>query len=400
MGALLLYGNNGIWTTDSAFESVKDFNEGLPAGVDNRNVKSVVRFGDDLYAATQFGLWKRVGDAWQSVALPVADVRLSDLYARGDTLVAVGRSALFISRGDGFERVEIKRADGEHPTQTLFRIAFNVHSGQIFGMPGIVIMDALAVVLSVLAITGIVFFIARKWMKGHPVRKAKTLKISLKWHSRVGVYAFAVLLFVTVSGWILRPPALIALVKVRVPMAGTNAWEDKLRAIRYDENIGGWMLSTSDGFYSLGALSATPRKMQGMPPVSVMGINVWLREDSASWLIGSFGGMYRWNALTGEATDYFTGERAPEKAGAPFGTTPIIGYAAGTPIEYYKGADFAPMPQCFSTAPMSLWNLALEIHTGRIYTFLGPVNLLFIFFSGIAMAWLLILGWKLRKKKH
>ena len=54
------------------------------------------------------------------------------------------------------------------------------------------------------------------------------------------------------------------------------------------------------------------------------------------------------------------------------------------------------MPQWMATLPMSLRNVALEIHTGRIYTFLGPTSVLYIFIVGAAVLWCLWTGWKIR----
>lgn len=53
---LLLYGNGGIWLTDS-----KDFNEGLPEGADYRQIKNVIRLDNGrIFAVSPFGalsLW-------------------------------------------------------------------------------------------------------------------------------------------------------------------------------------------------------------------------------------------------------------------------------------------------------------------------------------------------------
>ena len=50
--------------------------------------------------------------------------------------------------------------------------------------------------------------------------------------------------------------------------------------------------------------------------------------------------------------------------------------------------------------PMSLRNLSLEIHTGRIYTFLGIGNVLYIFIIGLAILWCLWSGWKIRCQRR
>lgn len=394
----LIYGNDGVWALGPDFALSGHRNAGFPSGVDNRNVRAMAVAADgSMWAATTSGVWQWVGARWVRRDLPHAGERISDLVARGDTVVAVGRSHIFVGDASGFEALELPLPAGAEKRQSLFRVAFKLHSGELFGLAGIIFMDIVGVALSILALTGIAFFIARS-AKGSSKAKIKTLKHSLRWHKAIGAWAFAVLCFVTFTGWILRPPALLALVKAEVPLAHDNPWHDKLRAIRYDSRMDRWILHTSDGFYSLASLGGcVPEKIGQAPPVSVMGINAWFREeDSGAWVVGSFSGLYRWNSDTGAAVDYFTGEAAPQSAGPPFGGHPISGFAFGRPVEYYAGSDFAPMPEAFASEPMSLWNLALEVHTGRIYTFLGPGTLVFIFFAGALMAWLLITGWKLR----
>jgi hypothetical protein len=57
------------------------------------------------------------------------------------------------------------------------------------------------------------------------------------------------------------------------------------------------------------------------------------------------------------------------------------------------------MPPVLSTLPMSLWNLCLEIHTGRIYTILGKGTLIYIFFAGLIVGWILWTGVMARQKR-
>jgi len=36
--SILIYGNIGVWLTDSTFSDFKDFNNGFPAGIDNKKI--------------------------------------------------------------------------------------------------------------------------------------------------------------------------------------------------------------------------------------------------------------------------------------------------------------------------------------------------------------------------
>lgn len=177
--------------------------------------------------------------------------------------------------------------------------------------------------------------------------------------------------------------------------------DDKLRMLRYDDACGDWLLSTSEGFYSLASLDATPEKITGAPTVSVMGLNVWQHNADNEWLCGSFSGMFVWNRQHNTCTDFFTRKPAAPKSGSPFGNRAISGYsnhfACGAfAVDYNDGTTAISQPARFANLPMALWNVALEVHSGRIY--MGAIaTYIFIFFAGIICLWCLWSGWKVRR---
>lgn len=418
--SILIFGNSGIFATNAAGSPIKDFNKGLPSGADFRQIKGMTTTPDgSLFAAGQFGLYRHEGGRWHECPLSAGGhERLSDVVSRGDTLVVVGRSFLYVSLPpyDAFQRYEVPPPPGYDGKVSLFRTVWLLHSGELFGTVGKLLVDAVALVLIFLCLTGLAC-----WWMPKRLRRLKELgrkglgalrfsRFSFRWHDRVGRYAFVLLVFVAVTGWSLRPPLLIPLALTDVPalpgtkLAGSNAWDDKLRMLRFDEAAGDWLLSTSDGMYALPSLTAVPQKVRNAPPVSVMGVNVFRQEADGRWLVGSFSGLYRWNRQDGVSTDYFTGERAVEESGPPFGKRAVSGYSGdfGRPIvvEYTTGTDGLPQPEWLSELPMSLWNVAQEVHTGRIYTFLGSIGtLLFIFFAGGAVLWCIITGYRIRSRK-
>lgn len=417
--SMLLYGSNGIWQTDSQATVFADFNEGLPAGTDHRNVRAVVQTADSsLFALTPYALYRRCGAAWRAVGLPDRqDEWLSDLMQAGDTLIVTGRSHLYLSVYPYrvFEKRSLKAPADADGKVSLFRTVWLLHSGELFGTPGKLLMDGVALLLSMLCVTGLLYWLLphliRRFSKQGQIRMAATslLKASLRWHDALGRYAFALLMWVSFTGWCLRPPVLLALVGSKVPpVPGTlldddNAWNDKLRLLRYDPTCADWLLSTSEGFYALSSLDAVPVKVAQAPPVSVMGLNVWQKDREGRWLVGSFSGMFVWNRANGKVHDYFTGNEVHEVTGPPFGQRAVSGCVSGWQsaplvVEYVQGTASLTMPESFSELPMSLWNVALEVHTGRIYTILGQGTLIFIFFAGLAAMWCIYSGYVIRKK--
>lgn len=277
-------------------------------------------------------------------------------------------------------------------------------------------MDGVAVIIMILCISGVLFWLLSKVIRRIREKSRNVsvytllLKRTLNWHDTVGRYTFLLLMWITFTGWCLRPPVLIALAYGKVPpVLGTmldekNAWNDKLRMMRYDRECGDWLLSTSEGFYSLSSLNAVPVKEEKTPPVSVMGLNVWQKDSDKRWMAGSFSGMFVWDRINGKIFDFFTGYEVHEVSGPPFGKQAISGCISDMKsepiiIDYEKGTASVPMPEEFSELPMSLWNLALEIHTGRIYTLLWKGTLIYIFFAGLAAMWCIYSGFIIRKTR-
>lgn len=64
--------------------------------------------------------------------------------------------------------------------------------------------------------------------------------------------------------------------------------------------------------------------------------------------------------------------------------------------DYYEGTAKIAQPEWLRHLPMSLWNVALEVHTCRIYM-QNTATYVFIFVFGIAAVWCLWTGLKLKR---
>lgn len=417
---VLVYGTGGIWQTDSAASSFSDFNKGLPKGAEYRQIKNVVQTVDkDLFAVSIFGLYRYDGKdtGWQSVDISKeGDELLTDIVCRNDTLIVAGRSYLYLSQAPytSFKKIQLNEPEDYREEVSLFRTVWMLHSGELFGITGRILVDAIAVVLMVLCFTGLIYwllpqYIRRKRSMGKNTPSALLItRLSLLWHDRIGRTTIALTLFIAVTGWCLRPPVMIPLALSKAPaipgteLDSTNPWNDKIRMIRHDDACGDWLLSTSDGFYSLKDLGERPVRIDHAPPVSVMGLNVFEKDNSGKWLCGSFSGMFVWDRQQNIVKDYFTHQPTTDVSGPPFGKRAISGFSNDLTgkqiaVEYYNGTDAVSQPVELETLPMSLWNFALEIHSGRIY--MGSVaTYIFVFFAGIGIVWCLWSGWKLRRK--
>lgn len=416
--SILAFGNCGIWLTDSNFKNISDFNRGFKAGVDNRNIRNIVRTKTgDIWCAAQYGLYKLSENGWKEVELPGNKERLADVCLDKDScgVVAVTRSNLYISDGkSNFRAITLKTPENHDNGISLFKTIWQLHSGELFGVTGKTIVDIVAVILIFLSITGIILFILPYDMRKHArkrlsaVADRKIFKWNFKWHDKLGYYTFPFVLLIIITGTCLRPPLMIPFVLTKTaPLPGSNldndsCWHDKLRALRYDSDSRMWLMSTSDGFYRYENLTdipvAIPKNVA--PPVSPMGITVFRKDDAGKWIVGSFSGLYKWDPAKGIVEDYFTGKSIDKQDRHSFGIgkNTISGYSSDTPrpvvFDYAKGADrHLPPNDLIESQPMSLWNFALELHVGRCYTpFLGPVSDLFVFIFGTLITLILISG--------
>lgn len=409
---VLIYGNAGIWAKDKDADTITDFNHGLPKGADLRNVRGMtVMPNGSLYAMSQRHLYRlNPHSVWEQVdILQGKHEKLSDITQKGDSLIITGRSYVYLSRYPyhDFQKITLTKTDKDKGKVSLFRTIWLLHGGGLFGMAGKLFVDAVGLILLFLSISGVYYSFAPRSRSSLAKRTKRGL---ITWHNKLGRGAMFFLLLLTITGWMLRPPALIAIASAKIPpipfssMDSDNPWNGCLRSLRYDEDKADWLLCTSDGFYSLRHLGDTPQREKVQPPVSVMGINVEQHTHRNAWLIGSFSGMYVWDRAHQSVTDYFTRQKVQSVSGSPFGSHAIAGFSsdlddADMVVDFKKGNSRLRMPDSMTTLPMSLRNVCIEVHTGRIFTFLGMASLFYIFLMGVACVWCLWSGWKIWQRK-
>lgn len=464
--SVLVYGCAGVFLTDSCLSTWQDFNAGLPESIDERNVRHVVKAKDgSLWCAALRDVYRYDENShrWKKVELPGNEERIMDVALAKDsmTVVALTRSRVFtivpfVQYGEivkiGKSSSEIYRVESKiipapkkyEPKTTLFKLVWHLHSGEFFGLPGKLVVDAIALVLIVLSITGILLFIlpygirrAKKLAaKARMKRLGKQFAWNMKWHNKIGYVTIVLTLWIAITGMCLRPPLMVPLVLSKLPQAvgeDGNVWQDKLRAIRWDAVQGDWLVSTSEGFLRVDEdFSQAPKMLPDdeCPKLSPMGVTVWESDGKGGWIVGSFRGIYRWNPVNhslNQILDYFTGKPSEETSMIPISDNLVCGYSedflGGKPLvfDFAKGVEDAKgqaVALCndepkksrneesmsdliCETAPMSLWNVALELHVGRCYSpFLGPLSDLFVFLSGLLITLVFLSGYIISHRRR
>jgi len=423
--SILVYGNIGIWLTDSTFSQFEDFNNGFPKGIDNRKTcKLFITNNNELLAGTFFGLFKYnyAEKQWNKIELPIGEERVVDFSQKQDTLLILTRSFLLkttdLNHLDVFELPPPENYDNKIG---LFKTLWVIHSGEIYGNIGKLLVDFIGLIFAFLTITGFILFIKKILLKKNKKpnkQKEKIIKSTqwnLKWHNKIGWTTTILLIITTITGMFLRPPLLIPIGNKKVnkipytELATTNPWFDLLRRIYYDSEKDRFIISTMNGFYySDDNFQSDLKEFKIQPPASIMGVTVFEKVDTNVYLIGSFEGLFLWNTVTGDVFDYIKKENyePPLKKSRPIGDFLVSGFTRDYNnqeifFDYNYGAaninsaeSFISMPEeIIKKSPISLWNFSLEFHTGRIYqSIIGSFYILVVPLVGFATLFILISG--------
>ncbi|MFA5420055.1 MAG: PepSY-associated TM helix domain-containing protein, partial [Bacteroidales bacterium] len=338
--SLLIYGNIGLWLTDRQGQKFVDFNNGFPEGTDNRKISKVVRLSDGtLFAGSYFGLYQfdTSSKSWYKVAIPSDENRITDLVSKGDSLLVLTRSHLLISaHHDGdFKVIQLPPPLGYNNKSNLFKTLWIIHSGEILGLPGILLVDFIGLIFLFLTMTGLIYWLVpyytrrKKRATGSSSSRAiRWRRFSLKWHNKIGWTMLLLLIITTSTGMFLRPPLLAAIFNAQVGkipysiLDTPNPWFDKLRRILYDPSEDQYFIATLDGIYRTGGGITEPLQyVNHQPPASVMGVNVFEFTQQHFLLVGSFEGLFLWNPVSGYVMDYIKKGPVQQKAagGPPIG---------------------------------------------------------------------------------
>jgi len=432
--SILVYGNIGIWVTDSAFQEYRPLNAGFSKGTDNKKIFDVHHSPDgNLYAASHFGLFafNLESGSWQKFPMEVDIKRFVAIENIQDTLYVLNRSYLFKGKSKGintqFTKIELKQLENHNNEVSLFETIWQIHSGEILGVPGKIFVDALGLITIFLSTTGIIYFFFPGWVKMRKRKKKDIQKIaainkwSLKWHNTTGAWTFAFLIILFFTGMFLRPPLLIAIANLKIKpikyshLDQPNPWYDKLRDLLYDADNDIFLLATSEGICYMDKYGLSPKPFVVQPPVSVMGINTFEPFGNGAYIVGSFSGLFLWHPSHPEIYNYAQGKLyTGNNSGRPIGDFKITGtlkdyHNNRFMIDYDKGIiplnhqnDFPLMPEIvLEESKMSLWSFSLEVHTGRFFSFLiGDLYILIVPLTALTGIIVVISGYILWRRRY
>ena len=194
--SILVYGNIGIWLTDSSYSDFTNFSVGIPKGIDNRKIFQMIKTtGNTLVAGTFSGLYtfNYKEHKWSLVPLPVREKSIVDIIQKQDTIFILTRSLLLKSTDlKSFIVAQLPPPENYDNKAGLFKTLWVIHSGEIYGTAGKIIVDFAGLIFAFLTITGFIVFVNRIVLKKN--KKPEEVKVKLKnsnrwnikWHNKFG----------------------------------------------------------------------------------------------------------------------------------------------------------------------------------------------------------------------
>ncbi len=422
---ILLYGNIGVWLTDSTFTKFTDFNTGFPKGIDNRKIcKIFISKNKHIYAGTLFGFYSLKNNKWNKLELPNKIEHIVDITEADDKLILLSRSYLLETKDLKNFEIKILPPPKNYDNKIgLFKTLWVIHSGEIWGKIGILLVDLIGLIFIFLSITGIIHFIKPFININKTEKKSKFFKFNLKWHNKIGWITILFLIITTITGMFLRPPLLIPIIEKKVSkipfteLNTENAWFDNLRRIVYDKNSEQFIIATIDGIYFVNNKLSSISQFKSQPPLSMMGVNVFEKISKDTMLVGSFNGLYKWNIQTQEFynpipiktkqtssrgnSSNFLSDNLVTGYSKDFSIGNIIFDMNVGVVNFNAERINIKMPHELKNLPMSLWNMALEVHTARIYKpILGGAYILIVPLTGLITLFILISGFIVWYKRY
>ncbi len=459
---LLLFAISGIGLNHpSVIESLSVPVKGLPSNYHFKNwnrgaIQAVAQISDnELYIAGKNGLAKLTNNRYHAIENPLAnkpwhnfiyslyfDKATEQLFVgsrdglfrygitsnawhyypstQGQRIVSIGQDAsnhhiiavanhqLFqLSHGnqDSVSHLNIKLAYSQQDVP-LFRFIFAMHSGEIWGIFGILLMDLVALAVIYFSLSGLYYWLFPKLVRRKLLSRKSKIKGGrlFRWlaknHNSWGLPLMPLLLISGATAMVMRPPGLILIASSASPVpvypshGNTNIPYKITKAAFVNEEL---ILLTDDGVFSGKAKAEqTFNPIEFSAPIHGMGATLFQPQNNGNLLIGSFSGLFSWQASDNSYSEVTLAEQSN-------GLMPMAVHQSGDDVivfDYFRGKLFAQhkqfpaMPKSINdSAEMALWNFFFELHNLRIFQhYIGNFYLLALLLASLAFVVVSITG--------
>ena len=429
-------GKSGVWKSNDNGKTFSSMNHsGFPESAFNKKTSSLFLIEKEknryLFACSKSGLFlfDEKNNYWEKISLPENSGKPVKIIENENLLYLITDSGILYSSKDPeeikFIQIELKRSS-ENEEVSLITLFFNLHDGHIWGLPGVLLFDFAGIVFFFLSVSAfyIWYFPSRfkplKLTKKIFSGKISTMKLMWKYHLKLGIWLAVILILITVTGFFMRPPALMAIVNGSIStkyypgFLPENKWEGKIRNAGFNNETTTLTLDCTDGIWT-GSLEDFQFDKIKLPVTPFpMGATV-LRYEKDNLIMGSFSGLFKIseketiNILTGKSP---SGKRSFRPSRFMItgyenlkDTSVIFSHRQGlTSIKGNVFQDRFKMPdELKNNFKMSLWNVLFEIHNGRYFRFvLGSFYILLVPLGSLLTFIVLVTGildWFFARKK-
>ena len=422
---VVVAGKQGVWVSRNRGESFQSVNRGFPA-----NRGAFCLFHDQglqrLVVGTETGVYQlKLGEDGWNQPLPqlfwepmagLENQRVVSLFTMAGQFIATTGSGLFQWSGEQFSALTLPGPAGEGASISLAMLLLHIHDGSILGFPGRILVDVAGAVLVFLALSGIyIWYMSGRLGKFRGKRSyVRLFRFCYAKHFRWGIWFSLILIPVTITGFLIRPPFLPLVYHLfggqvsPGAVSNDNPWKENIHQATYQSLASGkgrLVLSTKKGVYLLavdqGKIVDAPAVRQALPVrISGMGANIFKTLDRNQLMVGSFSGA----AVLDDHFNVVWSRPRTRAMGALISQGKPVGIAefrqGYLPLEHASPVMTMPR-QLNESGRVRLWFALFELHNGRIFQgLLGGFTWMIIPVGGLLS--LLILGtgcfdWAYRK---
>lgn len=433
-----IIGFNGIYEIDSKGATKSIMSKPFPESAWNMKTKSAILTNIEsqkmIIAGTFDGIYSYnlTNKKWQKSALNGESKKIMKIIEAQDTIYAFSESEMYVSAKDklNFKSVRLCKLNKEDSFSAL-EYFFELHSGEFLGHFGKILYDIVGIIAVFLSISAFyIWFYPKKRKfeskrnKLHSLKQLKIFQIFNKYHLKLGIWVFAILSIMALTGIFMRPPLIMYILSGKIPnhyhigISKESDFSGKIRNVMYHPIAKVFIFDTKDGVYAQNAQHSPHLVDVFLPvPIFAMGATVFEADTLGNMFVGSFAGLYKIDGQSGRVEDVTSGNlRQGQSIGRPSENL-ITGYFTGDDGTKYISTHFSgiraldgelnpkySMPkEIAENLNLSLWNYAFELHNGRFFAdWIGNLYILIVPLGGILFLFVIcsgVIDWLWRKRR-
>ena len=362
-----------------------------------------------IFLATENGLYymNKDSDSWKKTTL--RDELIKKIIKKDNkSLFILSESNIYILNTENLKIKKITPKREGKRFVTAVEVFFHLHDGRLWGIFGRLLFDLMGFVIIFLSISSFyLWYIPKKINKrrGNLKNNRKFYKFFHKYHKKIGIYTFALVIIISFTAIFMRPPFIAAITDVILPRffypapLPDNPWHKRIENGLYDKKRNKLIIQTSEYIWEWNiknddySSKAVISKQKW--PLFIMGATYLETDKENNYIMGSFSGFFKFYPdqnkyvnLVKTADKY--NRIKPDKEAMVAGAFKYKGkYYIATHLQGIKNLNgektvLFKQPETMNKIKMPLWNWNFELHNGRIFKFLiGKYYILLVPFSAV-----------------